>query len=269
LRGADTPSARTVLSVADETPTVRTLEFEDAELARAAPGQFAMVWVPGAGELPMSVMVSGTAGRAAFTVRAHGPSSRALYGVREGGLIGVRGPYGNSFDATARSALLVGGGTGLVPLMRLITRLPPDARIGLAMGSRDAGEVLFEARARELARGREIRIEVATDDGSRGLAGTAVDAARRLLDSGGYAAAYTCGPEPMMAALVREAAARGVPAQASVERVMKCGVGICGSCCMDDRVVCCDGTVFGGEHLASSADFGRACRSKSGATVPL
>lgn len=252
----------------DETPTVRTLEFEDAALARAAPGQFAMVWVPGAGELPMSVMVSDDPGRAALTVRAHGPSSRALYDTREGGLIGVRGPYGNSFDATARSALLVGGGTGLVPLMRLITRLPPDARVGLAMGSRTAGEVLFEARARALARGREIRIEVATDDGSRGVAGTAVDAARALLDSGGYDAAYTCGPEPMMAALVAEAAARGIPAQASVERVMKCGVGICGSCCMDDRLVCCDGTVFGGEYLSSSADFGRSSRSKSGAIVP-
>lgn len=253
----------------DETPTVRTLEFEDETLARAAPGQFAMVWVPGAGELPMSVMVSDTAGRAALTVRAHGPSSRALYGVREGGLIGVRGPYGNSFDASADSALLVGGGTGLVPLMRLITRLPEGARVGLAMGSRSAGEVLFEARARSLARGRDIRIEVATDDGSRGVAGTAVDAARRLLDSGAYDMAYTCGPEPMMAALVAEAASRGLPAQASVERVMKCGVGICGSCCMDDRLVCCDGTVFGGDHLASSADFGRAARSKSGGTVAL
>ncbi|MCY4251759.1 MAG: dihydroorotate dehydrogenase electron transfer subunit [Thaumarchaeota archaeon] len=266
---SDIPSARTVLSVADETPTVRTLEFEDAALARAEPGQFAMVWVPGAGELPMSVMVSDIAGRAAFTVRTHGPSSRALYGVREGGIIGVRGPYGNSFDAKADSALLVGGGTGLVPLMRLITRLPAGARIGLAMGSRTADEVLFEGRARALAKGREIRIEVATDDGSRGVAGTAVDAARLLLDSGRYAAAYTCGPEPMMAALVGEAAARGVPAQASVERVMKCGVGICGSCCMDDRLVCCDGTVFGGDYLASSADFGRAWRSKSGAAVPF
>lgn len=269
MRGGDIPSAREVISVTDETPTVRTLEFEDGALARAEPGQFAMVWVPGAGELPMSVMVSATAGRAAFTVRTHGPSSRALYGVRKGGLIGVRGPYGNSFGTDAPSALLVGGGTGLVPLMRLITRLPQGARIGLAMGSRTADEVLFEERAKALAKGREIRIEVATDDGSRGIAGTALDAARRLLDSGGYGAAYTCGPEPMMAALVREAAARGLPVQASVERVMKCGVGICGSCCMDDRLVCCDGTVFGGEYLASSADFGRACRSKSGAVVPL
>ncbi len=259
---------RTIVSVRDETPTVRTLEFADGALAGALAGQFVMVWVPGKGELPMSIMVSETAGHAALTVRTHGPSSRALYSTPVGGLVGIRGPYGNSFGVRGRNVLLAGGGTGLVPLMRLIAQSPPDARITLAMGARTAEEVFFEEIAARLAGPRSLEVVVATDDGTRGEAGTVVDAVGRILESGSFDSAHTCGPEPMMRGVVDAARSRGVFVQASIERVMKCGVGICGSCAMDASLVCCDGTVLDGERLAASGEFGRTYRSKSGVRTP-
>lgn len=247
--------------VVDESPTVRTLELRDPGLEAALPGQFAMVWVPGAGELPMSITVA-RGGGAAFTVRRHGPSSTGLYGAGEGGLIGVRGPYGNSFELRGGRPLLVGGGTGLAPLMRLLRSAGPGAT--LLIGARTAEEVFLDDLARE--RGCEVR--VSTEDGTRGRRGLVTEEAERLICGGEFGGVYTCGPELMMAKVVAAANSARVPVQASVERVMKCGVGICGSCCMGAELVCRDGTVFDGQRLAANPDFGISYRSKSGVPTP-
>ena len=243
--------------VIDESPTVRTLEFRDAGMESALPGQFAMVWVPGAGELPMSIMVARAKG-AAFTVRRHGPSSTALYETGKGGLIGARGPYGNAFELRKRP-LLVGGGTGLVPLMRLLRVIGPDSST-LLIGARTAGEVFFDGIAEQAG----SKVTVCTEDGTRGERGLVTDAAQEMIEGGRFDSVYTCGPELMMAKVVSAANAAGVFVQASVERVMKCGVGICGSCCMGSELVCRDGTVFDGARLAANPDFGRTYRTKSG-----
>ena len=250
-------------SVTDETPTVRTLAFSDGILPGALPGQFAMVWVPGYGELPMSIMVSPRAGTAAFTVRRHGITSTALYGREAGDLIGVRGPYGNSFDIRGTNILLVGGGTGLVPLMRLLAHLGArDAT--LLMGARSRDEVLFEDAAVHMPGNPRCRVIVSTDDGSYGLRGQVTESAEAELGRGGYDAVYTCGPEPMMHRIVQMAVSHGIFVQASLERMMKCGAGICGSCCLDDALVCRDGTVFEGERLLSGCEFGYSFRNKAG-----
>ena len=252
-----------ITSVRDETATVRTLEFDDSTMAAALPGQFAMVWVPGIGEIPMSVMVA-DGGRAAFTVRRHGEATTGLYNLVPGDLMGVRGPYGNSFDIRSGRLLLVGGGTGLVPLMRLISRAPPDADITLVMGARTRPEVLFMDAARTLLRPRPHRVVVCTNDGSYGRPGLATDAAADELSEGAFDAVYACGPEIMMHKTMRLAHDAGVFAQASVERIMKCGTGICGSCCMGSELVCGDGTVFEAGRLLANPDFGVRYRTKSG-----
>ena len=257
---------RAVEEVVQETPTVRTLAFTDAAMHAALPGQFAMVWAPGAGELPMSVMVHRGEGKAAFTVRRHGPASSGLFGTAVGGLIGVRGPYGNSFDVRRGRLLLVGGGTGMVPLMRLLSRAGGDDDVTVLIGARTAGEVFFEEAAGRPPGGSGSRaVEVSTEDGSRGRKGLVTAAAEEALGAGRFDAVYTCGPELMMLGVVRAAAARGVFVQASLERVMKCGVGMCGSCCAGADIVCRDGTVFDGDHLLANPDFGRSYRNKAGA----
>jgi dihydroorotate dehydrogenase electron transfer subunit len=74
-RNLNHPTIVTIEKVIEETPTVRTLVFSDDVMPNVLPGQFAMVWIPGVNELPMSIMISKENGKAAFTVRKHGPSS--------------------------------------------------------------------------------------------------------------------------------------------------------------------------------------------------
>lgn len=271
-RARDHPFLVTVEDVTDETPTVRTLAFSDDVMASARPGQFAMVWVPGSYELPMSVMVAPGEGRAAFTVRRHGPASTSLYNVNPGDKIGVRGPYGNSFDVRDGRLLLVGGGTGLVPLMRLASHASTGSgsrTITLVMGARTESEVFFEdAASGMLSACPGSRVVVCTDDGTRGAKGRVTDVIDRMLTGdgdGSFDAVYTCGPEPMMYKVMQSAHRGGIFAQASLERVMKCGAGICGSCVAGPDVVCRDGTVFDADHLLrSNPEFGHTYRDKSG-----
>jgi len=274
-RDPNHPHICTIERVVDETPTVRTLYFHDPVLANVLPGQFAMVWIPGVNELPMSVMTSLDFPEAGFTVRKRGESSTALYNLKIGDKIGVRGPYGNSFATenirvlTDAKVLLIGGGTGLVPLMRyldfLVNPAINGASVTLLMGSKTKDEVFFEEKARELnTESSNLRIIPVTEDGSYGEKGYVTDVLEKLLEENTYDAIYTCGPELMMYKVVKLANEKGIFVQASLERMMKCGVGICGSCCVNEDLVCRDGTVFDGQHLAENSEFGHFERTKSG-----
>jgi len=270
-RDRNHPYICTIERVVDETPTVRTLYFHDSVLDDVLPGQFAMVWIPGVNELPMSVMVGKDHNEVGFTVRKRGESSTALYNLKVGDIIGVRGPYGNSFDIKAdNTILLIGGGTGLVPLMRLISYAGvlsdyTVSEITVLMGSRTKEEVFFEKVAKELTpKDSHVKVISVTEDGSYGEKGYVTDVLEKLLEENTYDAIYTCGPELMMHKVVKLANEKGIFVQASLERMMKCGVGICGSCCVGQDLACRDGTVFDGEYLAKSSEFGHFQRTKSG-----
>lgn len=250
--------------VVDETPTVRTLIFSDDVMSNVLPGQFAMVWIPGINELPMSVMISKEQGKAAFTVRKHGPSSTGLFNLKVGEQIGVRGPYGNSFDLKHGKLLLVGGGTGLVPLMRLLTCVESSDDVTVLIGAKSKEEVFFEDLANQLLQNNPHRVIVTTDDGSYGEKGFVTDVVEKLVNQTKFDGIYTCGPEIMMYKTVNLAHSKGIFVQASLERMMKCGVGICGSCCVGEDLVCKDGTIFDGDHLTSNKEFGHFYRNKAG-----
>ena len=256
-RDSNHPHICTIERIVDETPTVRTLYFHDPVLASVLPGQFAMVWIPGVNELPMSIMTGGI-DEAGFTVRKRGESSTALYNLQVGQQIGVRGPYGNSFDIKDGKILLVGGGTGLVPLIRVIKS--KKSQITLLMGSRTKEEVFFE----NIKNIFDVDIIPVTEDGSYGEKGYVTDVLEKLLEENTYDAIYTCGPELMMYKVVKLANEKGIFVQASLERMMKCGVGICGSCCVGQDLVCRDGTIFDGEYLLKNDEFGNYHRTKSG-----
>jgi dihydroorotate dehydrogenase electron transfer subunit len=250
--------------VIDETPTVRTLVFSDEIMSNVLPGQFAMVWIPGINELPMSVMISDEKGKAAFTVRKHGPASTGLFNLKVGQQLGVRGPYGNSFDLKQGNLLLVGGGTGLVPMMRLLTCVTPSDNVTLLIGAKTKDEVFFEDLAKSLLKNNSHKVIVTTDDGSYGEKGFVTEMVEKLVNQIKFDGVYTCGPEKMMYKTVHLAHSKGFFVQASLERMMKCGVGICGSCCVGEDLVCKDGTVFDGDHLASNKEFGYFYRNKAG-----
>lgn len=263
-RDLNHPTIHQIEKVIDETPTVRTLVFSDDLLSTVLPGQFAMVWIPGVNELPMSVMISQEKGKAAFTVRKHGMASTALYNLGAGQLIGVRGPYGNHFDIKQGRLLLIGGGTGLVPLLRLLRFIKTTDNVTVLIGAKTKDEVFFENLANELLAKNNHKVIVVTEDGTHGKKGLVTQIMEDLLQTSIFDAVYTCGPELMMYKVVQLATTKGIFVQASLERMMKCGIGICGSCCIGEDLVCRDGTIFDGKHLLANPEFGHSHRNKSG-----
>jgi dihydroorotate dehydrogenase electron transfer subunit len=263
-KSSDTPKIVTIEKVVDETPTVRTLFFSDDMLSKVLPGQFAMVWIPGINEIPMSVMISQENGKAAFTVRKHGLATTELFYKKVGDPIGIRGPYGNSFTIKQGKLLLVGGGTGLVPLVRLVTFLKKSDDVTLVLGAKTKAEVFFEGLADKLLEGTRHKVVVVTEDGSYGEKGLVTDVMEKLFKENRFDAVYTCGPEKMMYKVVQIASENKTHVEASIERMMKCGIGICGSCCFGDVMACKDGTVFDGSSLLANKEFGYTHRNKAG-----
>src|SRR2546427_9926760 len=102
----------------DETPSIRSFWFSDSTLHNAKPGQFAMVWVPGVDEVPMSVLAFHGKTEAGGVIKKGGAGSTARWGEKSGDKILVRGPYGHPVGVGHHhKQLVVGGGTGLVSLI--------------------------------------------------------------------------------------------------------------------------------------------------------
>jgi dihydroorotate dehydrogenase electron transfer subunit len=256
-----------IKDVIEETPSVKTFVFYDKLSSNAKPGQFLMVWIPRAEELPMSVMISNKRDHAAITVRKHGFGSTSLYEKMQNDIIGIRGPYGNYFSVSngLKHPLLIGGGTGLVPLMRLasvVNKIPRKCTI--IMGAKTKDEVLFKDLTNEILDKTSNNIIVTTEDGSYGIKGVVTDALKSIIKNEKFDMIYTCGPELMMKNIYDLSVIHSIPIQASLERYMKCGIGICASCCINDKLVCKDGTVFNENQLSNMLEFGKIYRDKSG-----
>jgi len=269
---ANINSLRTVVieQIIFETPTVKTFVFKDKISSNARPGQFLMVWIPRTEELPMSVMVCDRKEHAAITIRKLGFGSSALFDKRVGDVIGIRGPYGNQFKISkdTKKVLLIGGGTGLVPLLRLATMLNvAKVDTTVIIGARSKKEVFFEKKAHDLLDKTKHKVIISTEDGSYGIKGNATDAMLFIIKKETFDTVYTCGPELMMKKVFDIGSANALSVQASLERYMKCGIGICASCCIGDRLVCKDGTVFNEKQLSVMAEFGKIYRDKSGRRV--
>ncbi|MCI4352435.1 MAG: dihydroorotate dehydrogenase electron transfer subunit [Thermoplasmata archaeon] len=230
----------------------------------AAPGQFVMIWIPGDDELPMSLSYTGDP--KGVTIKAMGSSSRGALSIADGTLVGIRGPYGNRFDLSPSRVLLVGGGSGtavLAPAAEAAAR--KGSRIVAALGATTGAELLFEDRLRAIAES----VEVATDDGSVGHHGYVTDVSRRLLSEQSFDAVWTCGPEVMMQKVIAAALPRQIPVFCSMERQMKCAMGMCDACALGPYHVCTDGPVFPSHQLTALPEFGRTKRDSSGRRVPL
>lgn len=254
-----------------ETPSIKSFTFHDSLCATAKPGQFIMVWAVGVDEVPMSLSTIQSNGYSEIAVAKVGEATAVLHRKRAGDLIGVRGPYGNGFKPSKGNLLLVGGGTGIAVLLPLATALPKrDASMTFVLGAKTRNELLFLGRVQSIGSKYNCAIAVTTEDGSQGSKGLATDAVEKLLKKEHFDMIYTCGPEPMMQRVFQLAERYDTPVQASLERIMKCGLGICGSCCVGKYRVCKDGPVFSSEQLKEILDeFGLFKRDFSGKKIEL
>ena len=257
---------REVVSVTErvlETPSTVTLRFPYAPPTE--PGQFVMVWLPGDDELPMSLSYTEGPSKG-VTIKAMGTTTQRAQSIRPGDRVGIRGPYGNRFDLSPKRVLIVSGGSGAAVLAPAAERARAlGSSIMVALGATRAPELLFKERFRAMG----ARLEVATDDGSEGTKGFVTIVAERLLETESFDAVWTCGPEVMMKKVIAAAARRSVPVFCSMERHMKCALGLCDACAIGPYHVCVDGPVFPARWLEGLSEFGSSHRDASGRRVPL
>jgi dihydroorotate dehydrogenase electron transfer subunit len=255
-----------IKKVVAESPKVKSFYLEVREGEPPRPGQFYMVWLPGHEEVPMSASDAG-ADFIRITVSREGETTAQFHRLRRGDSLFLRGPFGNGFSLEGKSFLLVSGGYGAAPLIFAAKEISrAGGRCTYLAGAKNRSELLFLGELRRLG----VEPLVATEDGSAGHRGLVTDLVDAVLSRGKYQRVLTCGPELMMYEVVKRAVGRGIKVQASLERYMKCGFGLCGSCVLDPvgLRVCCDGPVFDGELLLKT-DFGKRRREASGAGVSL
>lgn len=266
---SERPRMRPVLRNVRESRSIHTLYFRDHPSASAKPGQFVMVWAPGYDEMPMSLSGYDENGLCSITVKPWGPGTNDLIGMRPGSILGVRGPYGVPFTIEKCNSLLVGGGTGLAPLLPLAKELVKvGAKVTMIVGGRSRSDILFERRVRRVIKGQNLFIT--TDDGTAGTKGLATDLVQGLVEKRSTDRMYACGPEVMMRKCYDIAQANGIQFEASLERGMKCGFGICGSCTIGRYLLCRDGPVLNSRMLSEVRDeFGLLQRDHSGRYVKI
>jgi NAD(P)H-flavin reductase len=252
------PAPYVVRERAQETADTWTLTLEPlaGEERAVAPGQFVMVYVFGVGEVPISV--SGALGRPAplvLTVRAVGAVTRALCAAEPGGVLGVRGPFGNDWPVAAAAGadvVVVAGGIGLAPLrgvlLHVLERRADYGELVLLYGARTPGDLLYRSELDGWREAASVDVIVDAADATwHGKVGVVPQLVSRAVFDPETAAAFVCGPEVMMRFAVQALLARGIAAEriaVSLERNMRCGVGHCGHCQLGPTLICRDGPVY-------------------------
>jgi len=216
----------------------RTKTFVLDATTEATPGQFVVLWLPRLDEKPFSLVDDDPL---TIIVARVGPFTQAVHRLQVGDRLWWRGPLGHGFQIEGQRLLLVGGGYGAAPLAFLAQRaVARGCEVTLTLGACTDRELLLVDRFCKLG----VRVLVTTEDGSAGQRGVVTDLAERLLAEGQADALYGCGPEGMLVVLKELGRRYGIPTQLSWEAYMRCGMGLCGSCEREGRLVCWDGPVF-------------------------
>ena len=262
------PVMMKVVKIVDEAEGIKSFYFRHR--LGSSPGQFVMAWIPRVGEKPMSI--AGDNGKEFFlTVSAVGPFSNAKSKLRVGQTMGIRGPLGTCFSLKGKEIALVAGGYGAGPMASLaekaINQGYSPKKIHYLSGARTKALLLFEQRMKILG----VDVQVSTNDGSKGTNGLVTDVLSELIKKNRKAKkpidmVYSCGPEMMEKAVFDIAVKEKIDCQISVERYMKCGIGICGSCCVDPTGwrMCVEGPVLDKKALLKISEFGVYHRDATG-----
>lgn len=236
---------------------------------RFQPGQFNMLYLPGVGEMAISISDDPSRRDAiAHTIRVAGNVSGTLARMKVGETLGLRGPYGTGWplaECTGRDVVLVAGGIGLAPLRPVIYDLLSQpkryGRLHLLFGARSPDTLLYADEFRDWsARGMHIQCTVdrSTLDwtGNVGVVTLLLERLREF--EANNTVLFCCGPEVMMRFTTSTALQRGIPEGrlwVSTERNMQCAIGLCGHCQLGPEFVCKDGPVFRYDHIAPYLDI--------------
>ncbi len=281
------PYLTPIIEIKEENPNVKTFLVDYKPIDEPIimkPGQFVMVWIPGIDEIPMSISHIGWENRMAISVAAVGEATEALHALKVGDQIGIRGPYGNWYEPKNGTAIIVGGGIGMASVLPLIDQLVKEQKnptrfqldqVICIEGAKTESELLFMNEIADIY-ADESAVEFCTDDGSCGFKGFTTEKLEILLqqeieaqkarDATSPITVYSCGPEIMLKKVFDICEKYGVEVQVSLERMMRCGFGMCGLCALEPTgmLVCFDGPIFTNDILRQTTDFGTFHRDFSG-----
>lgn len=211
---------------------------------KASPGQFVMIWLPGIAEKPFSITDNDPF---TITVMEVGKFTKHLnQNIKPGNKIWYRGPFGKGvFKEEKGRKILVSGGCGCVPLFFFAKTLKNKKQTQVIIGAKTKKELLFQMRFKKLG----IKTTITTDDGSQGIKGFTTDILSKLISNSLISnqlisCVYACGPEIMLKKIAQTCEEKKVKYQLSLEALIKCGFGVCGSCSKSGKLVCKDGPVF-------------------------
>jgi sulfhydrogenase subunit gamma (sulfur reductase) len=271
--------AEIIAESADTRTFVLQLEAPVPDFDAARPGQFAMLSILGHGEAPFTLSRLAHAGAApgtvVLTIRRVGVLTGALFALPRGATVGVRGPFGRGFpDDPACPTVYVAGGCGLAPLkaaidVHMVTR-PAGTPLAIVSGTRDAeARILRSALASWQCASNVHLIECVERPGSewRGRVGVVSDYVKEAITAAGARRAAICGPPAMLLATAAALSRAGLGPEAiylALERSMKCAIGQCGHCYVNDHYLCTNGPVFSLAELHRLPDaFGAVERGRS------
>ncbi len=253
---SELPVVLPITKIVDECHDIRTFFFKHS--IDFKPGQFVMVWIPEVDEKPFTISYYNK-DSFGISVQMKGKFTKRLYEMKLGDKVGIRGPYGNGFDVSiGKKKCVVGGGCGTAPIAPLLDILDNPIVI---IGARSKANIIFQKRYPDAI--------FMTDDGSFGRKGFTTEALVDIIEKDKPDIVYMCGPEVMMAKVFEICEQHKITVQASLERYMKCGFGVCGQCVCGGNLVCKDGPVSNSEQLRSMDDFGKFARTKTGQKVTL
>jgi len=246
----------TIKSIVNQAPGVKTFVFDES--IDACAGQYCFLMLPSLGEKPFSYS---NLSPLSITVKAVGRFTDKLVKMKRGDSLFMRGPYGNGFPPLGGRLIAVGGGVGISPLLPFARHYEDE--IITVMGVKSSVDIVHENDFRRIG-----KLIIATEDGSNGVKGSVIDALKKIrLEKDDHI--ISAGPEMMLVGLSDYLPNKINPCNVyfSIERYMKCGMGLCGACECSGRRVCVDGPVFSLSALQKMGDFGRWKRSRSGKRV--
>ena len=244
-----------------------TMTLELAPLAGPRPtfepGQFNMLYAFGVGEVAISISGAADATSFVHTIREVGAVSTAIAQLKAGAMIGLRGPYGTSWPVVSSQGadvVFVAGGLGLAPLRPAIYHVLANrgryGRVVILVGSRNPKDMLYRHELEQWRQHLDVDIEVTVDHADadwHGNVGVVPALIRRVALDPDDTVALICGPEVMMRFTVntlREAGVLPDRIYLSMERNMKCAIGLCGHCQFGPAFVCKDGPVMRFDKIA-------------------